>query len=116
MTTTSPKSPAVFTASLMLALAPAAALIFLWPTASAQTPAKTAYVHVSIANIDGQDADALNVAQSRIKAAANSVCAEVAIHSPLNPREQSDCQRETVADAMSQLIEKTKGITVASAD
>ena len=110
MTTISPKSPAVFTASLMLALAPAAALVFLWPTASAQAPAKTAYVQVAIETVADQDAEA------RIKAAAGKVCAEVAIHSPLTPREQSDCQRETVADAATQLIAKRQGIVIASAD
>lgn len=110
MTTTSPKSSAVFTASLMLALAPAAAMVFLWPTASAQTPAKIAYAQVSIETVAGQDAEA------HIKTVARSVCAEVAIHSPLNPREQSDCQRETVANAMAQLIAKRQGVEIASAD
>jgi len=110
MTTISPKSPAVFTASLMLALAPAAALVFLWPTASAQAPAKTAYVQVAIETVADQDAEA------RIKAAAGKVCAEVAIHSPLTPREQSDCQRETVADAATQLNAKRQVIAIASAD
>lgn len=110
MTTTSPKSPAVLTAALMLGLAPAAALAFLWPAASAQTPVKTAYVQVTIETIVDQDAEA------RIKAAARKVCAEVAIHSPLNPRGQSDCRRDTVADAMTQLISKRQGIAIASAD
>ena len=110
MTTISPKSPAVFTASLMLALAPAAALVFLWPTASAQTAAKTANVQVAIETVVGPDAEAL------IKAAARNVCEEVAIHSPLTPREQSDCQRETVTDAITQLIAKRQGIAIASAD
>jgi apolipoprotein N-acyltransferase len=110
MTTTSPKSPAVLTAALMLGLAPAAALVFLWPTATAQTPAKTAYVQVAIETDVDQDAEA------RIKAAAANVCEEVSIHSPLNPREQSDCQRETAAKAMTQLIAKRQGIAIASAD
>lgn len=110
MTTTSPKSPAVLTGALVLGLAPAAALVFLWPTASAQTLAKTAYVQVAIETVVDQDAEV------RIKAAAGKVCAEVAIHSPLNPREQSDCQRETVAHAMTQLIATRQGITIASAD
>lgn len=110
MTTISPKSPAILTGALMLGLAPAAALVFLWPTASAQTPAKTAYVQIAIKTVADQDAEA------RIKAAANKVCAEVAIHSPLTPREQPDCQRETVADAMNQLIAKRQGIAIASAD
>jgi UrcA family protein len=116
MNTTSPKSPAIFTASIMLALAPAAALVFLWPTASAQAPARTAYAHVSLGDVRGQDAGALRAAQSRIEAAARSVCTEVAIHSPLLPREQADCQRETVANAMDQLIENGRKLTVASAD
>jgi hypothetical protein len=94
----------------MLGLAPAAALVFLWPTASAQTPGKTAYVQVAIETIVGRDA------QAPLKAAAGKVCAEVAIHSPLTPREQSDCQRDKVADAMTQLIAKRQGIAIASAD
>jgi|GEM_PF-5110403 hypothetical protein len=110
MTTISPKSPAILTGALMLGLAPAAALVFLWPTASAQPPARTAYVQVAIETVVDQDVEA------RVKSAAGKVCAEVAIHSPLNPREQSDCQRETVADAMNQLIAKRQGIAIASAD
>ena len=94
----------------MLALAPAAALVFLWPTASAQTPAKAAYAQVSIETVVDRDVEA------RIKVAASEVCAAVATHSPLTPREQSDCQRETVADAMNQLIAKRQGIAIASAD
>ena len=115
MTTNSPKSSVTSHALLVLALAPAAAMLFLWPSASAQTPAKSAQMTVSIETVVGQDAD-VRLPQSRIVAAARSVCAKVAIHSPLNPREQSDCQRETTARAMKQLIEMGNRITVASAD
>lgn len=48
MTTTSPRSFAVFTTSIMLALAPAATLVFLSPIATAQSSAKSAYVQASI--------------------------------------------------------------------
>ncbi|OYW89455.1 MAG: hypothetical protein B7Z22_00105 [Hyphomonas sp. 32-62-5] len=51
MTTTSPISYAAFTASIMLALAPAAALVFLWPTATAQVPEKSAYAQAAIVQI-----------------------------------------------------------------
>lgn len=95
---TSPKN-SIFAAATVLALAPAAALIFLAPTASAQTRGQTASVAVQI--VDG--AGASPVVVERIKAGARDVCAAVATHSPLLPREQADCVRETVAEAMRKL-------------
>jgi UrcA family protein len=100
----------------MLALAPAAVLAFLWPAASAQTPAKTAFVEVSIEHVRGQETGSLSDMQKQIEAASRSVCAKVAIRSPLVPREQADCQRQAVASAMEQLVEADKGIAVARAD
>jgi hypothetical protein len=43
MTTTFPVSSAVFTASIVLALAPAAALLLLLPAATAQAPTWSVY-------------------------------------------------------------------------
>jgi len=48
MTTSSSISYAAFTASIMLALAPAAALVFHWPTATAQAAEMTAYVQAAM--------------------------------------------------------------------
>ena len=87
----------------------------MFPSGSS-APAKTASAQVSIERVCSQDADALRDAQMRIAAAARSVCAEIAIHSPLIPREQADCRREPVANATEQLIEKGKGITLASSN
>lgn len=98
---TSPKT-SIFAAATAMALAPAAVLIFLAPGASAQTRGQVASISVEIADAAKSDASSV-VVREQIKAGARTVCAAVSIHSPLLPREQADCERTTVAEALRKL-------------
>jgi UrcA family protein len=99
---TSPKT-SIFAAATAMALAPAAVLIFLAPGASAQARGQVASVSVEIADGAKSNASSDRVVREQIKAGARTVCAAVSVHSPLLPREQADCERMTVAEALRKL-------------
>lgn len=99
---TSPKT-SIFAAATAMALAPAAVLIFLAPGASAQTREQVASISVEISYDGKTHASDQQIIRDQIKAGARTVCAAVSIHSPLLPREQADCERMTVAEALRKL-------------
>lgn len=113
MNTTSPKNSVLAIATAM-ALAPAMALVFLAPGASAQTRSQTISIPVGVDGAVAANARDAAIVLKNIRGAAQNVCAAVATHSPLVPREQADCVRETVADAMRQ-ITGSDPITIADA-
>ena len=113
--TASIRKNSIFAAATTLALAPAAALIFLAPGAAADTPAKIATMEVHLRDV-GEDADGRSLAPERIEAAAKAVCGKIATHSPLLPRELSDCVRDTATQAMRQLTDLRSNVIVARAD
>lgn len=116
MNSASPKN-SVFLASAAaaMALAPAAVLLFLAPGAAAQTPTRTVAVEVYVGDIPaGQPGD--GQVGARIEAAARSACAAVASRTPLLPREQADCVRASVTEAMTRVADKRGATILASAD
>ncbi len=115
MIATSPKSSTfAVVAATAMALAPAAALIFFAPGASAQTRALVASFPVAVATVQIGPAEADATIRARVETAAGRVCAAVASHSPLLPREHADCVSITVTEAMEKL-ERQGEIPVADA-
>ena len=108
MTSTFPKNSVLFAAAAM-ALAPAATLIFLAPGASAQTSTKSAVVQVYVGDLE-TGRDGVGQVSKRLEAAARSVCGAIATHSPLVPREQADCVRASVADALNRIADQREAI------
>jgi UrcA family protein len=99
---TSPISPAFLTRTVASLAATVSVVLLAFPSpASAQTaPGQTAQAaHVRV-ELTGKTPDAVRI---QIADAARDVCQKVATHSPLFPREVSDCQRETVRLAVAQL-------------
>lgn len=113
MNPTSPKNSILVVATAM-ALAPAMANVFLAPSASAQPRSQTVSVSVDVAGALSADAQYNTIVLERVRAAAENVCAAVAKNSPLLPREQADCARNVVAEAMRQ-ITGAGSITIADA-
>jgi UrcA family protein len=113
MNPTSPKN-AILAAATAMALAPAMALVFLAPGASAQPRSQPVSISVEVAGALRVDTKDNATALKRIRDAAENVCAAVATHSPLLPREQADCVRDAVAEAMRQ-ITTAEPITIADA-
>ena len=113
MNPTSPKNSILVVATAM-ALAPAMANVFLAPSASAQPRSQTVSVSVDVAGALSADAQYNTIVLERVRAAAQNVCAAVATNSPLLPREQADCARNVVAEAMRQ-ITGAGSITIADA-
>ena len=116
MTATSLKSQILATAAMALAFIPAAAVLGLTPQASAQTAPSAASESVYVGDISRADAQSLETVRSRVETAARKLCAETATHSPLFPRERSDCQHDTVQQALNQLEGASDGFNLASAD
>jgi hypothetical protein len=84
------------------ALAVSTMVLLIPAPASAQTtpaapPAARNEVRI---DLSGQTPEA---ARAQIAAAARDVCRDAATHSPLFPRETSDCRIETVKQAIAQL-------------
>jgi UrcA family protein len=113
MNPTSPKN-SILAAATAMALAPAMALVFLAPGASAQPRSQPVSISVEVAGALRVDTKNNATALKRIRDAAENVCAAFATHSPLLPRERADCVREAVAEAMSQ-ISGGESITIADA-
>jgi UrcA family protein len=113
MNPTSPKN-SILAAATAMALAPAMALVFLAPGASAQPRSQPVSISVEVAGALRIDTKDNATALKRIRDAAENVCAAVATHSPLLPRERADCVREAVAEAMRQ-ISGGESLTIADA-
>jgi UrcA family protein len=106
---TSPK-PSILAAvsGAFIALPAATALLFLAPGASAQTRARPASTAIEILRVNPAGDTLL---RGQIETAARKVCAAVAIHSPLLPREQADCVHATISET----IRKLDGVGIVTA-
>lgn len=104
----------VAAAAAAMALAPAAVLLLMSPAASAQTPARSVAIEVYVGDLSSRAGVPSGIGD-RIEAAARSACAAVATRSPLLPREQSDCVRASVSEAMKRLSDQAGETILASA-
>jgi polysaccharide deacetylase 2 family uncharacterized protein YibQ len=78
-------------------------LLFLGQPATAQTAPEPRPAEVRI-DVAAKTTDAL---RREVAAAARRLCEDVIVHSPLQPRELSDCQKDAEARGMAQVAPPT---------
>jgi hypothetical protein len=110
MTTTSPRH-SLLVAAAALALAPAAVIVFMSPSAAAQTPSPVGVIEARVSDAG----EPLPVLQARIAKAARDVCAKATTRTPLDPRAQTICRKAATSDALEQLATLRGEIAIAIA-
>jgi UrcA family protein len=86
-----------------IAIAAALSAIALAPAAFADTGSKDVSVRIAYGDLDMSTAKGASTLLKRIQGAARAVCKDSIERSPLSPRAETQCRRNTVGAVVAQL-------------